>query len=375
MPARQGDAAVVHEIAQAFLDAGCELSVCHLEDPGQLDVDYESMRRLVADLTVLPQRPETYRQTLSLDPDDWCPDEFSELALDVAREFLPDVVVVQTPMLAKCLRLLKANSLAPVTAMSVIDIYEGRREKWERQGISHPWFSTTRELEDKAWSSADVLLVLQSRELEQIQKRCRSVDAWHVPHLPTRAWHEPADAKTILYIGADNDENKIGLTRFVDECFVAIKEQHPDAKFIAAGRAAEVLSNRSLPNDVSILGVIDPQDLPQFYAKGTIAVNPTPIGTGQAIKTIEGLANGRCVVAFPTGIGGLALDTPGLSVASDYPEMGKMVMRLLDDADELPTLNRQVFEASTARYKSEPSAALAVERLCARARALVEEAT
>lgn len=361
-PPRQGDAAVVNEYAQAVLQAASILDVCHLHDPSQLDIDYIAMRRITDNLDIYGE-PDCGRTTKSLNPDDWCPDGFADRALAMVDALRPAVVIAQTPMLAKCLRRLRTLSHHPVLAMSVCDIYESRGEKWAARGIRHPWFSTTHEHERAAWYSADVLLVLERGEWEEVLRSCPGKTVWHVAHRPQGTWQGTGDRHTIIYVGALNDENVGGLRDFIEIAFPIIRRRHGHAKLLAAGRAPQALNSRRAHRGIEIGGVVS--SVAEIYASGSIAINPTPVGTGQSIKTVEALAYGRCVVTLEAGARGFPRSFPGLFIADSVEHMGSLISDLMEDKIVLERHMHGAFTAS--QHDDRLTAAAAVSRLLDRA--------
>jgi glycosyltransferase involved in cell wall biosynthesis len=90
------------------------------------------------------------------------------------------------------------------------------------------------------------------------------------------------------------------------------------------------LSDR-LPEGVSTLGWIP--DLTLFYRDLRVIVNPVVRGTGLKIKSVEAMAHGRPLVAYPVGLEGMvwSSDLPWIAVA-DPQAMASACIALLADS-------------------------------------------
>src|SRR5262249_46423371 len=72
------------------------------------------------------------------------------------------------------------------------------------------------------------------------------------------------------------------------------------------------------------------EDLSSHYAQACLVVNPTSVGTGLKIKTLEALSRSRPVVAWPSGVDGLGSELRCLClIATDWFEFAQAVISIL----------------------------------------------
>jgi len=80
------------------------------------------------------------------------------------------------------------------------------------------------------------------------------------------------------------------------------------------------------------LGRVD--DLDATYAAARLIINPTVVGTGLKIKTVEALCYLRTIVLWPSGVDGLARELRELcEIASDWFDFARRVIKLASTDD------------------------------------------
>ena len=185
---------------------------------------------------------------------------------------------------------------------------------------------------------SDVVLGIQSNESEYLEgllsgKRIATVgidaDLPLDPGLPSKA------SETIGIIGSDNPANREGLDLFLEHSWPAIYAQRPQARLCIAGKLGIALQTQlldSFPEGVATLGWIP--DLALFYRDLRLVVNPVVRGTGLKIKSVEALAYGRPLVAYPVGLEGISCssDLPWIEVPDSHA-MALACLALLRDPE------------------------------------------
>lgn len=122
---------------------------------------------------------------------------------------------------------------------------------------------------------------------------------------------------TILYFSGNSPLNLEGLNWFIDSVWPMVHEKWADAKLLIAGGICNGLNASDLPPGIILVGYIDnPAD---FFCKGDVAINPTRLGTGLKIKTIESLCYNRITMVSPHSMEGLYSKTPVPLFASESP--------------------------------------------------------
>jgi len=110
--------------------------------------------------------------------------------------------------------------------------------------------------------------------------------------------------KTILYLAADNELNRKGIILFLEKCLPILMYEFGDLRICIGGTICNHLSKYyANKRNINLLYQID--NLPEFYSRGKIVINPMPSGTGLKIKTIEALAYHKYVVSTDSGFEGL----------------------------------------------------------------------
>jgi glycosyltransferase involved in cell wall biosynthesis len=124
----------------------------------------------------------------------------------------------------------------------------------------------------------------------------------------TEARNEPAppeafDERRIIFHGSANPMNVAALDWFLESCWPEILAAVPDAVLTLCGPIAAARPI-ALPN-VEPKGDLSRQDLLSMLRHSTVAINPTVIGTGLKIKTVEACCLGLPSVCLPRAVDGL----------------------------------------------------------------------
>ena len=91
--------------------------------------------------------------------------------------------------------------------------------------------------------------------------------------------------------------------------------------------------------------------LPEFYGRCDVILNPTAAGTGLKIKTVEAIAHGRRIVAWPNGVDGVSESLRTYChVARDWYEF---VMRVDEAVEVLEESGGEFDDSDRARVYEE----------------------
>jgi glycosyltransferase involved in cell wall biosynthesis len=113
---------------------------------------------------------------------------------------------------------------------------------------------------------------------------------------------EPTERPIVLMVGNyDYPANAIGARAVVESVIPAVVAARPDVQFRFVGRAFP--AGLSHPN-MEVAGFVD--DLVREYRRASVVLVPVEMGGGIKIKLVEALACGRCVVATPKAMEGVA---------------------------------------------------------------------
>lgn len=125
-----------------------------------------------------------------------------------------------------------------------------------------------------------------------VEHFCSAGDARREPH-------------TLVFTGVmDYEPNVDGVCWFADNCWLALREQFPDAKLLIVGSkplpAVQALAQRP---GIEVTGRV--ATTPPFFDRATIAIAPLRLARGVQNKVLEALSMGLPVVATPQAAQGL----------------------------------------------------------------------
>lgn len=141
------------------------------------------------------------------------------------------------------------------------------------------------------------------------------------------------DDNVILFMGAMNIPPNIeAVTYFAEDVFPLIKERISDVNFYIVG-AHPVPIVKALSQLPGVIVTGEVSDLKPFYEKAALIVSPLFTGGGIIVKTLNGLASGRPVVATNIGNSGTgAQDREDIYIVSSVPtQFAQAVINILRD--------------------------------------------
>ncbi|MFN9546219.1 MAG: glycosyltransferase [Cyanobacteriota bacterium] len=183
-------------------------------------------------------------------------------------------------------------------------------ERFDEAGkLIPPVLSFSAEEERNLLMQSDYLIAIQAAEaayLSQLIPEKRILTVGMDCDLPGELYLPSEAGEVIGIVGSDNLANREGLDLFLVDSWPRIKSSRPQAKLLIAGKLGRQLQAQDqdqLPEGVTPLGWV--ASLSAFYQELRIVVNPVQRGTGLKIKTVEALAHGRPLVAYPVGLEGI----------------------------------------------------------------------
>lgn len=282
-----------------------------------------------------------------------------QYAGEVAYAIRPAVAIASYVWLAPALDHMPPGTLRLI---DTIDIQHARQDVARAAGGHLPHAGCSRDEEVRELNRADVLLAIQAEESRELQVLCPLRETLLVEHALDSPVYtpSPADSRELLYIGNLYDPNVLGLKIILQELWPRIRARCPSATLTVCGRVAA--SIRRAPEGITLAGRVP--DLAPYYDRAAVVLNPVPYGTGLKIKTVEGLAHGRCVVCSQAGVGGL--DNPAglpLIVADPKKDMAERIVEVLEDVASRHDFEQRAWEFAHARYSPEAVYGPLLERL------------
>lgn len=225
--------------------------------------------------------------------------KLAQLVSRLAGKYNPVGVFAEYIFLTDCFALLKPNTLKIVDTH---DVFSLKDEQVGKYGIDDPWACTIEE-ERSYLLRCDLILAIQDQEARVLTQMVpeREVLTVGVDFEVTESRGKNVAPDVITFVGSDNPLNVFGLQSFFKECWPDIKQAHPTAVLNIVGGVGSLCSFK----DTSVNYFPCVNNLSELYRQSRVVINPNIAGTGLKIKSIEALAHGKPLVAWPRGVEGL----------------------------------------------------------------------
>jgi glycosyltransferase involved in cell wall biosynthesis len=208
------------------------------------------------------------------------------------------------------------------------DVMTDRHMHFLKEGKKPQWYSTTRWQEKKGISRSDVIIAIQERENEHFHRlapRKKVVTIGHIVHLKKSATDAPR--KKLLFVGSHNPINYHGISDFIENAFMTLREAFPGLELIIAGNICDILPDGL--EGVVKLGEV--ADLEKAYELSDIVINPLRMGTGLKIKMIEAMGLSKIVISTEVGAEGIAGRGKSYLPAEFSDDYSNHLKRLFED--------------------------------------------
>jgi hypothetical protein len=200
---------------------------------------------------------------------------------------------------------LKAFPRACIKILDCHDKFANRNTLLQQLGLSSKdfWFSTDTAGERSGLNRADIILAIQKDEASYFTRLTGGRRQVHlVGHIidPQPLSFGTETTTCLGYLASDIPINVRSMLWFLDEVWSVVHRCRPRARLLVAGG----ISGRLSPAEgMELIGPVETAE--SLYTRILFGVNPMLAGTGLKIKTLEGLAYGRAVVATASGCDGL----------------------------------------------------------------------
>ena len=270
----------------------------------------------------------------------WCGDALRAAVVAACRQTTPVAVIANYMFMVPVFQAVPEGTLRIVDTH---DVFSSQARKVAAHGVAAP-LACAPEVERTALLAADVILAIQPEERELLAALVpeRQVIVVGVAQDVRPPATTPPEARTALCVGSPNLPNRDGIRRFLRYVWPLVLKRRPDARLSIAGCLCDHLDART--PGVSLLGYRE--DLAPVYAQAALVINPTRVGTGLKVKSVEAIAHGKALVAWSSGLESLPREEPSPFVAVDSPEaFAAAMLRLFERPDE-----RRVMEEAARSY-------------------------
>jgi glycosyltransferase involved in cell wall biosynthesis len=195
------------------------------------------------------------------------------------------------------------------------DIQHRRLKEFASRGMAFP-LKITREEEARIFNEFDAVIAIQSAEAKDIKKMCPTQTILTVGSMGSYSRECPTSVVSgrVLYVGGFNGANIDGLRRFLTSIWPRISQEYMGAHLHVCGYVYRAFLGKEYDR-VKFLGHLEV--IESEYAEAAVVINPSWIGTGLKIKSVESLARGKPLVTTHKGVEGLHDDVHKSAIICD----------------------------------------------------------
>ena len=269
----------------------------------------------------------------------------AEVALR-CRQYRPFAIIAQYIWTTRCFAAADPGTLRIVDTH---DMFSTRKEKVVSFGIEDP---LTIEPDEEAMllSRADVIMTSQIDETRGmrnlgVDRRIFTIAIdMDVAEPPRKGDEVPG---RVVIVASDNQANILGVRHFIERTWPHVVARHPEATLHVVGRVGNHIHH--VGPGVTLMGFVP--SVAEEYRRAQVVVNPVYCGSGLKIKSVEAMAHGKPLVAWPPGVEGLELEgeKPWL-VGRHWQQLALRICQLLDDPQLRHTMSVRGREHVRARY-------------------------
>lgn len=275
----------------------------------------------------------------------FAPPELIRLVGKLARKYQPQAVIVEYIFSSPVFSELPADTLKII---DTIDVFSRKEDQVLSYGIADPLACS--ENEERGYlMRADVLIAIQSREAQLLKSLVpdRDIVLAGIDLDVVSPAQDESQANSIAVVASDNPLNVHGLSEFLSECWPTVKKAWPAATLHVVGKVGNMC--RVEDSAIRYSGWVD--DLDRVYRDASVVINPTIAGTGLKIKSVQALAHGKPLVAWPLGVEGLDYEgTPPFKVCLSWTEFADAIVLLLRSDDERLKLSQRALSYATHEF-------------------------
>jgi glycosyltransferase involved in cell wall biosynthesis/tetratricopeptide (TPR) repeat protein len=271
-----------------------------------------------------------------------CPPELVYFTWILGQRYNPVAVIAEYIFTAPCLDVVPSGSL------KIIDTHDMMSKRNPEEEI----FCTVEE-EREYLLKCDLIMAIQPKEAALFAKYVpeRNVISVGIDY-DFNKHYEGAKVKhnSVLVIGSDNAANVKGLKEFYASAWPLVLKSVPDAQLKVGGK----ISNEFKVNDKSVIKLGFIEDLEAEYRNAAIIINPTTVGTGLKIKTVEALCHGKAFIGTLNSVEGLPeFEQEPFIACEDWNSLAKSIIELLKSDQKRKKLEKAAFNYALQNYNTQ----------------------
>lgn len=275
---------------------------------------------------------------------------YADAVQKAVSKYKPIAVIAEYIWMAPVLD--KVNSA--IKMIDIHDIMHIRKSMYAKQGVN-PWVMCTEKEEIDLLKKADVIISIQKKEskiLKKILPGKKVVCVAHYQNIKLKSKHNKSKNLNdiIMIVGSDNPSNRYSISQFIEEAWPLILEACPKAELHVYGRLAD-----KLPDNIAGVkkkGFV--KNTEKAYNEAKVVVNPTLIGTGLKIKTVEALSYGKALVTTSLGADGIEEGAgKGFILEDNLKKFAKDVIELLKNGKARAPLERNALQFANTEFSRE----------------------
>ena len=225
-----------------------------------------------------------------LKADDWWPSGLDKYVEKLQDNHHFDACIINYYILSKLFTKVKF----PLMAVNSHDYFGYKNLLTSEKSV---WLGTTPNEEAKALQRCPHIFALNTEEAIYFQKLSPLSKVYNVFSIYYPRVNNCVGNQNLLFLSGNNNYNINGLNWFLEEIFPAIVKKYPMCSLIIGGGICKNIDHLKKCRNIKLVGYVD--NFNDFYDQGDVVINPTYQGTGLKIKTFEGIANDKIVMAHP----------------------------------------------------------------------------
>ena len=203
-----------------------------------------------------------------------------------------------------------------------------------------------RHFEASAYAQCDRVVVVTKRDAEALQKLNGAIQATIIPNGIDTIKFSPGPTQlskpTIVFHGAMDYAPNVDAARFlVEDILPLVKQRHPEARVVLAGRNPSTAVRALVSGDVDVTGELE--SVVPVIRDAAVYVCPMRVGSGIKNKLLEALACGQANVSTPLATSGIAIKA---GVHALVEKDARSIASAISDVLGNPQLRRRLGQAA-----------------------------